>query len=120
MIGRNCLSFHKKYLLGVNPFTKLPRTLSEHGKIIGPKEMFCSCFELSEGMDNITSHPASNSLYAPNFSSGPGEKQKGSNDEDYPSVIQRRAMSLVHPPSTSSLIHSLQPIADAEHVKDAK
>ena len=102
--------------LGVNPFTKLP--LSQNGKIIGPKEMFCSCFELSEGMDNITSH--STSTYDPDASSEPDERQKPSIDDNYTSMVQRRAMSLVHPPSTSSLIHALEPIPDSERVKDAK
>ena len=112
--------FNYIFYLGVNPFAKLPHTLSQNGKIIGPKEMFCSCFELSEGMDNITSDSTSTSENDPDASSEPGERQKVSIDDNYTNVVQRRAMSLVHPPSTSSLIHALEAIADSERVKDAK
>ena len=107
-------------ILGVNPFAKLPRSLSENGKMIGPKEMFCSCFELSEGMGNITSHYSSNSVSTPDSSSDAGQTPKVSHEEDLPPAIQRRAISLVHPPSISSIIHSLEPIHDADNIKDNK
>ena len=82
--------------------------------------MFCSCFELSEGMDNITSLQTSNSLSTPDSSTESGEKQKSSADDGYPTVVQRRAISLVQPPSISSLIHSLEPLNDAENAKETK
>ena len=82
--------------------------------------MFCSCFELSEGMGNITSHYSSNSVSTPDSSLDADETPKVSHEEDSAPVVQRRAISLVHPPSISSIIHSLEPIHDADNVKDNK
>ena len=71
-------------------------------------------------MDNITSLQTSNSLSTPDPTSDSGEKQNALADDGYPSVVQRRAISLVHPPSISTLIHSLEPINDAKSTKEAK
>ena len=82
--------------------------------------MFCSCFEFSEGMGNITRHYSSNSASTPDSSSVADERPKATHEEDSAPVVQRRAISLVHPPSISSIIHCLEPIHDADNVKDNK
>ena len=91
--------------LGVNPFTAISRSLTEigqYGKIIGPKDLFCSCFEISEGINMSNGTPTS-----PNSSSS---MSKDAN------VVTRRTVSLIHPPTI--IMNSVQPIDDGDSVKD--
>ena len=88
----------------------LPRSLTEngrHGKIFGPKDLFCSCFELS-GDINV-----GNGLFTPNPSS-PRDRHsttKESNNVDFESkMFQRRAISLIQP--HASIIDSLERVED--------
>ena len=80
---------------GINPFAQLPRRLSTlgGGKIYGPKDLFYSCFELTEEKFNIP------------------EREEGKlNEEDQKersaSPLYRKAVSMINhePLSTEDLI----------------
>ena len=91
--------------IGVNPFTAISRSLTEigqYGKIIGPKDLFCSCFEISEGinMSNCT----------PTTSNPSSSISKDVN------VTTRRTVSLIHPPT--SIMNSVKTIDDGDSEED--
>ena len=97
------------FYLGVNPFAMLPRSLTEngkYGKIIGAKDLFCSCFELSSDVigsgRNLTK---SVTMPAKDYNAGSEEKDKVSVVDDELAVVQRRAISLINPPT--SIINNL-------------
>ena len=76
---------------GINPFAQLPRRLSilGGGKIYGPKDLFYSCFELSEEKFCI-----------------PEKEESKLNEERSTSPIYRKAVSMINhePLSTEDLI----------------
>lgn len=79
---------------GINPFAQLPRRLSAlgGGKIFGPKDLFYSCFELT----NDTSFTRENDVIRP--------EDKTTNRPE--SLMYRKAVSMINhePLSTEDLI----------------
>ena len=97
------------FYLGVNPFAMLPRSLTEngkYGKIIGAKDLFCSCFELSSDVIGVGRNlTKSVTMPAKDYNAGSEENDKVSLVDDELAVVQRRAISLINPPT--SIINNL-------------
>ena len=97
------------FSLGVNPFAMLPRSLTEngkYGKIIGAKDLFCSCFELSSDVIGVGRNlTKSVTMPAKDYNAGSEENNKTSLVDDELAVVQRRAISLINPPT--SIINNL-------------
>ncbi len=80
---------------GINPFAQLPRRLSTlgGGKIFGPKDLFYSCFELSE-----------EKFFIPESTTTEAEIWSAAERSDSP--LYRKAVSMINhePISTDDLI----------------
>ena len=87
----------------------LPRSLTEngkYGKIIGAKDLFCSCFELSSDVIGVGRNlTKSVTMPTKDYNVGSEENDKISLVDDELAVVQRRAISLINPPT--SIINNL-------------